>query len=504
MFCLPILCAAMTFAPNFEPPPASCTVESNTVVALTRELKVAVACREAPEEAVDWVNDHLTLWFGGRRAWYERLFTRPNVPTAAGAAWTGESLGKEGYALEADPARILLRADTLQGIRYAMYTLRHATMAARGGLTVDHYILPGLKVKDAPKLAFRGIHIPWGLNQDATEIEKRVRLAAALKYNYAIIEPWGTFRSARHPWWGWKEGRMTPEAVRHLVRVGRELGITLCPQIPAFGHASMGITSPGKHAILDAHPEYQPLFESLNGWNWCLSNPKSLEVITDLAEEMIELFDHPPYFHVGCDEAAPPNCPLCVASDYRKLVVRHIHNLHDMLAKRGARMMLWHDMFLQAGDERWKGFYANGSRETADALADLPRDIVICDWFYGKDAKRDYPSMTMFKKLGFTVLTCPWYELKGTEAQCRFAAANGIDGVLSTTWGAGTGKEKGKFYANFFAGTACYAWSLAYVDHDRWKWHYDYDMIKMLREVAWDMELEDYRDTGTFNDKDLD
>ena len=503
MLSLALVGAAMTFAPHVEPWPVSMDVASNTVVELTRELPFSVACRTAPEEAVAWANDRLVEWFGGRHGWFGRLFASPNVPEAKALAWSGEPTGEEGYELVAAPGGVTVRADTLQGVRYALYTLRQTTMAARGGMTTDHYILPGLRVKDAPKLKFRGIHIPWGLNQGLTEIEKRVRLAAYLKYNYAVIEPWGTFRSERYPWWGWKEGRMTPDAVRRLVKVAKEVGITLCPQIPAFGHASMGITSPGKHAVLDAHPEYEPLFESLNGWNWCLSNPKSLEVLTGLAEELIELFDHPPYFHVGCDEAAPPNCPLCLASDYRKLVVRHIHNLHDMLAKRGARMMLWHDMFLKSGDPRWKDFYANGSQETADALADLPRDIVICDWFYGKDAKPDYPSLKMFKKLGFTVVTCPWYELKGTEAQCKFAASNGVDGVLSTTWGAGEGKTKGRYYANFFAGTACHAWSLQYPESDRWKWHYDLSMIKMLREVAWDMGLEDYNDTGTFNDKDL-
>jgi len=494
----------MTFAPHFEPMPASCEVESNVVVALTRGLPFSIACRDAEDDAVVWANDHLVMWFGGRRGWFERLFSSPNVPKASRATYVGEPTGPEGYELECSPEGVSIRAETLQGVRYALYTMRHATMAARGGMAVDHYIMPALRISDSPKLAFRGIHIPWGIGQSVTEIEKRVRLAAVLKYNYAVIEPWGTFRSERYPWWGWKEGSMTPDAVRRIVKVGKELGITLCPQIPAFGHASMGITSPGRHAVLDAHPECQPLFESLNGWNWCLSNPKTMQVLTGLADELVELFDNPPFFHVGCDEAAPPNCPLCVASDYRRLVVRHIHALHDMLEKRGARMMLWHDMFLKSGDPRWEGFYANGTEETANALADLPRDIVICDWFYGPKAMPDYPSLRMFKKLGFTVLTCPWYELEGTAAQCRFAASNDIDGMLSTTWSDGEGKAKGRYFANCFAGAACYAWALEYAESDRWKWKYDIDMIKTLREVVWDMGLENYVDTGTYVDKSFD
>lgn len=501
MMSLCVLCAAMTFAPNAEPRPAEFAVSSNVVVSLDRTQTVKIACKEAPDEAVRWTEKHLDLWFGGRRGWFERIFSSANVARTEAVPYAGGPTGPEGYELVAEPEGISVRADTLQGVRYALYTLRQLTIAARGGLTVDHYILPAVRVKDKPAFALRVIHIPWGLDRTPQEIEKRVRVAAYLKYNYAVIEPWGTFRSERHPWWGWKEGTMTPDAVRRIVAVGKELGITLCPQIPAFGHASMDITSPGRHAALDAHPERQPLFESLNGWNWCLSNPETMTVLTDLAEEMIELFDHPPFFHVGCDEAAPPNCPLCVASDYRRLVVRHIHALHDMLAARGARMMLWHDMFLEKGDPRWKGFYDNGSKETAAALADLPRDIVICDWYYAKArADGDYPTLRMFKSLGFTVLTCPWHTLDGTAAQCRFAHANGIDGVMSTTWGDGTGKERGRYVANAFAGTACQAWSLAYPLSDRWKWNYDLDFIKSLREVEWDMGLEDVADTGTYNE----
>ena len=163
-----LICATMTFAPNFEPMPVSCEVASNTVVELTRELPFAVACKESPEEAVAWANDHLVQWFGGRPGWLERLFGTPNVPKAKGAAYAGAATGPEGYEVTAAPEGVAIRADTLQGVRYALYTLRHVTMAARGGMTTDHYIMPGIKVKDAPKLAFRGIHLPWGLEKDVT------------------------------------------------------------------------------------------------------------------------------------------------------------------------------------------------------------------------------------------------------------------------------------------------------------------------------------------------
>ncbi len=501
LLCAATLCAAdVAFAPNVQPAPVSLSVQSNTLVRLDRGQTVTIACAEGAAAAVDWAEARFDEWFRlTKTGWF---FPSANAPRVRAAAFAGGPVkgGDEAYELDARPEGIAVRANTLQGVRYALYTLRQTMLAMpRNARKTEWYAMPAMKVADAPKLKFRGIHIPWNLKTTPVEIEKRVRLSAYLKYNYAVIEPWGVFRSERHPWWGWKEGSMTPAAVRRVVKVGKELGITLVPQIPAFGHASMDITSPGKHAVLDAHGEYAPLFESLNGWNWCLSNPETLKVQFELIDELMELFDNPPYFHIGCDEAAKPNCPACLASDYRALVVKHILALSDGLKKRGARAMLWHDMFLKAGDARWKGFYANGTDETVKAFESFPRDIVVCDWFYGKQAA-DYPSLRHFKEMGFDVLTCPWHDKGGTAAQGVAASELGLLGMLVTSWGDGQGKERGRVLSTIFAGGACAAWGTPYEETELWKWHYDLDYMRNLRDVVHDMGIEDVRASGAYSD----
>ena len=492
--------AEFAFAPNVQPAPASMSVQSNVLVRLDRDMTVSIACKNGGEAAAEWAEARFGEWFRLTKTGW--LFASVNAPCVVETAFAGDPVkgGDEAYELEARPDGIKVRANTLQGVRYALYTMRQTMLAMpRDVRRTEYYAMPALKVADAPALRFRGVHIPWNMRSTEVEIEKRVRLSAYLKYNYAVIEPWGTFRSERHPWWGWKEGTMTPSAVRRIVKIGKELGITLVPQIPAFGHASMGITSPGRHAVLDAHGEYAPLFESLNGWNWCLSNPEALKVQFEIIDEMMELFDNPPYFHIGCDEAAKPNCPKCLASDYRALVVKHILALHDGLKKRGAQTMLWHDMFLKSGDSRWKGFYANGTDETVKAFESFPRDVVVCDWFYGKKAA-SYPSLSHFKDMGFEVVTCPWHDRSGTAAQGRAARELGLLGMLVTSWGDGNGKERGKVYADIFAAGAAAAWGAPYEESPLWKWHYDLDLIRNLRDVVHDMEIDDYAMTGTYRD----
>ena len=478
--------------PGIVPEPKEMTYRANVPVRIVNETVFAVT---APDEAAaKWVADKAKLWFG----------VTPKVSFAEGpAAADPKALDpfNEEYELVAEPGRISLKAKTLKGVKYAMHTLRQVAERESVGVKLRNYWLPALKVKDRPDLGFRGVHFCFMPEMTPTLVEHQIRAAAYLKFNFAVIENWGVFKGERNPDFCVPNAPLTVAEAKRLTAIADDLGLTLIPQINIFGHASLERGCAAKHATIDYRPEYQPLFEPCGGWNWCLSNPDARAKLRDFVAELHEAFGNPPFFHIGCDEAAPPSCPTCRAvKPYAKLVERHITEVAAMLRARGARAMMWHDMLLEKG-ERWKPFYANGDKDEAKMVDTLPKDIVICDWYYAKArADGDYPTLRMFKSLGFTVLTCPWYTLDGTAAQCRFAHANGIDGVMSTTWGDGTGKERGRYVANAFAGTACQAWSLDYPPSDRWKWNYDLDFIKSLREVEWDMGLEDVADTGTYGE----
>ena len=154
-------------------------------------------------------------------------------------------------------------------------------------------------------------------------------------------------------------GILTGDEVRRLVAIGKDLGITLIPQINCYGHASSARSCSVKHVTLDFHPEYEPLFEP-GGWNWCLSNPETQRVLREMIAEMYEDFGRPPYFHLGCDEAQPPTCPECRKVPYGKLVAEHITNLAAFVKSLGAQSMIWHDMLLERDDPRWNGFVRCG------------------------------------------------------------------------------------------------------------------------------------------------
>ena len=493
MTCVLLLAAVAFREPAVIPPVEKMTCRTDVEVRLDAAQKLTIRCADAA--AVGWTRDHVRSWFG----------VTPQV-VSDGAPVEGPD---EGYRLVARPDGIRVEAKTLKGVRHALHTLRQVAERDSAGPTVTYYRMPEFEIADSPRMSFRGIHLCWFPEQSAAFIEREIRTAAAYKYNCVVLEPWGVFRSETHPWFGWKDGPMTKDVIRRLVAVAADLGVTLVPQVNVFGHASASRSCTGKHAALDVSPERQSLFEPggsdsssrSSAWNWCLTNPYAVQTVKDLVVELHEAFGRPPFFHIGCDEAEEPTCASCRAEPYAQLVCRHITAIADLLKARGARAMMWHDMLLRHGDARWKGFYANGSEETAKLPQMLPKDVVICDWYYGNDpggtakaADRKsltdvYPTLDYFAKTcGFDTLTCPWEEPTGIRAQAKYACEQGLFGLLETTWHHFGGVR----FPRMVQLAACGAWG-------RGERVNNGQFATAWRQSGWDMGGSSYKDGGWYD-----
>ena len=489
-----VLAASVLFAePHPVPAVSNLVCDVRQAVALGAGTEVAVCCPDG--QAVAWTSSHLAQWFG----------VKPRVMPVAGAP--ERVLDEEGYRLTADARGLRIEARTLQGVRYALYTLRQVAERDSRGETVEGWRLPALTVDDSPAMRFRGLHLCWFPEMSSDLVERQIRLAAAYKFNHVVLESWGVWRSERHPWFGWKDGPMTREAIRRLVDVARDLGVTLVPQLNVFGHATASRSCTGKHATLDFRPERQSLFEPSGdtgaGWNWCLSNPAALAAIRDMVVELHEAFGSPPYFHIGCDEADAPTCASCRAAEYDRLVAGHLAGIAALLKARGARPMMWHDMLLKRGDPRWKGFYANGSEATARLAEMLPKETVVCDWYYGsdpggtKDEKSrtsvtgSYPTLDYFSNTcGFDTVTCPWEEPNGIRAQGRYAREHGLFGLLATVWHHFGGER----FPKIVQMSSCAAWG-----HGETTGFGRFSAV--WRQCGWDAGSSSYRETGWFDNQ---
>ena len=455
------------------------TWDAKVYVPFEASTTVTVECPDPA--AAKWVGEHFAAWFGANS---------PKVK--AGATGLKPAAGDEAYAATADETGVKIAANTLAGTRWAAYTLRQLAIAKRGTFKTEGRLLPKLSITDRPHLAFRAVHLCCFPETRIEQIERAIRLAALLKFNYAIIEPWGMYKSEKHPWWPWPNAYLTKSEVKRLVAIGRDLGITLVPQINCYGHASSARGCTIKHSALDIHPEYEPLYEP-GGWNWCLSNPETQRVLRELIAEIHENFGNPPFFHLGCDEAEPQTCPECVKTPNAELVCRHIQGLAEFVKSRGARPMIWHDMLLAKGDPRWKGFVHCGTRETAKLADMLPKDIIICDWQYSygrmNETRKDWPTMKYFHDKGFPVAGCPWLNFNTMKPMADCIARIGGFGFIETTWHHLRGHEWEKMYMS----AAHAAWGSP-VSHG-------VSFQRSLRLVGNDMKVKDYRDTGYYSNQ---
>ena len=473
--------------PEIIPAPKKLNFRSDVPVRINSETRFNVSCGDIA--AADWVKGKVETWFSVKDANVSFMNVSKDL---AG--------GDEAYALNSQPGIIDIAANTLKGVKWAMQVLRQCAERESGGAVLKGYWLPALNVKDAPSLPFRGIHFCWFPECSAKLIERQIRVAACYRFNYVVLESWGVFRSERHPYLSVSNAPLTVSEARRLAAVAKDLGVTLIPQVNIYGHAAFARARGGKHVTLDYHPERQPLFEP-GGWNWCLSNPAARSAVNELVLEMHEAFGNPPFFHIGCDEADPPTCPTCrTVKPYAKLVESHIAEVAGLLRKRGARAMMWHDMLIEKG--KWSPFYAHGTADDAKMLETLPRDIVICDWYYGSDpggAKADagtsvtdrYPTLDHFASKGYSVLTCPWREKKGIAAQARYAVDKGLFGVLETVWHHYSGLE----FVNMVEISACGAWGATRNDPNRRGRPFAINW----RRCGWDMGVPAYEETGFYD-----
>ena len=363
------------------------------------------------------------------------------VPKFASEAPTGELPSGEAYRVCITADELSIAAGSASGAENALKTLRQLAEPCPGVEKLAGYVLEPCEIDDAPALAFRGVHLCIFPETPLWDIEKKLRLAASLKYNYAVIEFWGTFPFTSHPEFGWPEHRLDRAELQKLLWIAADEGLKLIPQYNILGHATGCRMISGKHCVLDHHPEFAPLFEP-DGWCWCLTNPATRRILTDLVSELHEFFGSPEFFHIGCDEAdGIASCRECRKHPVREVVREHIMFFRELLARRHARAIMWHDMLVEKGDPRWSGFTACSVPENglAELYRDIPRDVVIADWQYHYHCEEGeteplWPTVRFFSKEKFDVLVAPWLNIPGTKSLAKLAAGEKLFGMLATTW----------------------------------------------------------------------
>ena len=243
----------------------------------------------------------------------------------------------EGYTLTVSPEGVTIAGATPAGVFYGIQTLRKSLPIAQG----KPIQLPAVTINDAPRFSYRGAHLDVSRHYFTVDSIKQFIDMLALhnmnRFHWHLTDDQGwRFETKKYPKLntigtqraqtvigrnsGEYDGKpygpylYTQDECREIVAYAAERHITIIPEIDLPGHMQ---------AALAAYPELGCTGGPYEVWQmWgvsddvlCAGNDATLQFITDILGEVIEVFPSE-YIHVGGDECPKTRwekCPKCQA-----------------------------------------------------------------------------------------------------------------------------------------------------------------------------------------------
>ena len=288
-------------------------------------------------------------------------------------------LGEEGYRLSVTAAGADLRAAGRRGLLRGIQTLRQLLppeIMAAGVVRGRPWTLPGVRITDVPRFAWRGAHLDVARHfLPVPFLFRYLELLALHKFSvfhlhltddqgwrmeirkYPRLTEVGAWRResmAGHPWERRFDGTphggfYTQDELREVVGHAARLGITVVPEIEMPGHCQAAIASypelgnrPGSG--VEVRPSWGVSEEVLN------AEDATVGFFTDVLTEVLEVFPGP-YIHVGGDECpktawresprAQDRMRALGLADEDQLHGWFIRQMSDYLAGAGRRLVGW-------------------------------------------------------------------------------------------------------------------------------------------------------------------
>lgn len=229
---------------------------------------------------------------------------------------------------------------------------------------------------------------------------------------------------------------LTESQAKEISSLCKENRIRIIPKMNLLGHQSERERG-SELGLLRAYPDFDetPDLETVRYCrSLCPRHPQVKGVVYDLVDELIDAFDADA-IHVGLDEVFEiGKCPRCKGTPNAELFAEWVNILHSHFADKNVEMLMWSDRLLDSATTGY-GEWEASANDTWQNIDSIPKDIIMCDWHYGK--RNEYPSISYFTGKGFRMVVCPWREIDATNALLDFAEKNRNEkllGVLQTSW----------------------------------------------------------------------
>lgn len=273
----------------------------------------------------------------------------------------------------------------------------------------------------------RAVHVVLR-NLTTADAKRLVDLSASAGMNAFIVDPRDQVRFENFP------GKLRPSAwsreeFMEVVRYARSQGMEVVPEIKLLTHQEQFFGSQ-RPTLMFNTSTYDP------------RNPYVYKLVFAYLDEIIDLL-HPARLLIGHDEVAGHNAasrmkwlkpgePLLPA----ELFLTDVERVHGYLKNKKVETWMWGDMLLSP--DEFPSMMPNHLHGSAlgygKSMRDrLPKDIVVCDWHYfGREL--EFPSLKTMKSAGFRVIGATWRRSETTKNFSRYAARQGADGMIATTW----------------------------------------------------------------------
>lgn len=293
--------------------------------------------------------------------------------------------------------------------------------------------LPALQIYDYPDIADRAMKIEFAntSREDMlTQAKPYIRSVAMFGFNMIFFDFRGNLECKKYPELA-QNPVLLQKDMAELIRYARACGLEVLPMTNSIGHlkrapkifwiygnSTMAWNSPGKKApvVMD------------------LTHPDFYKVLFTYFDEVLDLFDSPRFFMIGCDEFQDGVKILVqkTGKSFPQFFSDYINACNSHLAKRSCSPLYAQDMVFPRQKPWYVNGPANGPQDALQTLDLIPKNTNFVMWKYGYDS--EYPHITTLQGKGFkNVWAAPWYEPIPTAALCKRAYETGCR-LFGTTW----------------------------------------------------------------------
>jgi hexosaminidase len=343
---------------------------------------VLVVRDKLDQKAADFLNDYLEQFYGMKLEVRKRA--RTNFISLS--TRQAKDAGQGAYTLLVTGKGITIEGDSYPGTFYGMQSLIQLlpvppSPAHRPGNRLQ---IPLVNIRDAPRFAYRGMHLDVGRHFfPVSFIKKYIDYLAFHKMNtfhwhltedqgwrieikkYPKLTEVGAWRDGtiigRYPGTGNDSTRYggfyTQEEAKEIVRYAADRYITVIPEIEMPGHSS---------AALAAYPELgcpgTGPYKVEQTWGifddiYCAGKDSTFTFLQDVLDEIMAIFPSK-FIHVGGDESPKANwrnCSLCQQrirneglKDEHELQSYFIQRMEQYINSKGRTIIGW-DEILEGG-----------------------------------------------------------------------------------------------------------------------------------------------------------